>query len=113
MSEFRRAAVEQYANDLAVHLRRSFPHRTAQYKEDELHQLVRSGIERASRYKIDLTLDVRRFVEFMVLIAPEFDESPATPWARQVLTDETLNSGPKLDRVEGYAAAFGVLQPAV
>ena len=53
----------------------------------------------AKGYNIVLEQDVARYVELMLALSPDFDESEKTPWANEILTDEWMTGQEKLDRI--------------
>jgi hypothetical protein len=62
--------------------------------------LIQYGIKRAASYGIQLENDVRKYIEVMLLLGPDFDKDPKYPWATSILTDKNLTDPKvKADRV--------------
>ena len=97
MDALRRYMTERFERRLFDHIRRSFPAESEKLGEEAALELVRTGIARAANYGLDTEYDAARFVVLMVARSPDFDTE--TPWARELLTDESLPPRERLDAV--------------
>jgi hypothetical protein len=102
-----RAAFE---DQMIADVRAGFPQKTGKMSEEELRQIIRSGMDRAKQYGIELTFDVNRFIRLMFRFPSYvFEEDPATEWTKSILEDGTLVPDAKLDEVEGQGLIIGLL----
>lgn len=62
--------------------------------DDELRDIVSSGVTHASEYGITYEYEVCLFVDVMLLLGTDFDNSATHPWAREILTD-AARRGPR------------------
>lgn len=84
---------------MVVHLQQEYPEETNRRGEEGLRALVREGIEAARKYNVVLERDVAGYIALMLVVSPNFDESPETPWAKAILTDRDLMPREKFDRI--------------
>ncbi len=75
---------------------------------DGVRELVRSGMVRAPDYGLTTEYEVASFVELTYDVAPDFDTSPKTPWAAQILNDDGIAGPEKIKQLQ--AAANEALQ---
>jgi len=96
---------DKFTQELAVHIAKDFPEACQKYSLDEnnLRDFVQNGLARAKEmYGIDYKDDLTLFVECMVLLEPNFDQSDNFPWAKEILTDEKLNGAEKMEEIDQY-----------
>lgn len=89
----------RFETEMTVYLTREFPEETNRKGEGWLRDTIDMGIDTAREYGIILERDVTRYLELMLALSPDFDDSAETPWARHILTDESLRADQKLDRI--------------
>ena len=99
MAAFSEQQRQRFEDEMVVYLTREYPADAARKGEPWLRELIREGIEVAKGYNITLECDVARYIELMIAVAPDFDDSPATPWAEGILTEPWLTGAEKLDRI--------------
>jgi hypothetical protein len=87
---------------MVVHLKREYPAEANKMGEQWLRELIREGITTAEGYHITLEDDVARYLEFMLALSPDFDESPKTPWVQEILSNDQLTGEEKLDRIDEH-----------
>ena len=90
---------ERFEDEMVVHLRKEFPEEFRKMGEARMRELIREGISSADSYNLVLEYDVARYIELMVAVSPNFDDSPKTPWAEEILTDEELTGREKIYRL--------------
>ena len=90
---------ERFEDEMVVHLRKEFAALLDRRDDAWLRELIQGGIEQAAGYDIVLERDVARYLEFMLALSPDFDDSPRAPWAKDILTDEWITPGEKLDQI--------------
>lgn len=100
METLSRYMLEQAANRLAQHLRANFPDHTELWDEPTMQELVRLGLRRAADHGIRAERDIRRYLEYMVLLSPGFDTDPATAWAGVILRRRDLNGSARMRRID-------------
>jgi hypothetical protein len=70
--------------------------------EEAYEEFVRSGIARAGKYEVTIRTDVTFFIECMAIYGPQFDQDPAMPWAREILTRDDLHPVSKMQLIEEH-----------
>ena len=71
--------------------------------ERELRATIHAGIERAEQYDIVSEVDIRRYLESVIVYGPDFDTNPKTAWAGHILHNKALSGTEKMNRVDEYA----------
>lgn len=99
MEAFSQQQRERFEDEMVVHLRREYPAALAQRNDAWVRDLIREGTEQAREYGIILERDVARYVELMLALSPDFDDSRKTPWCKEILNDDSLTAERKLDRI--------------
>lgn len=84
---------------MAVFLARDYPEETTTMGDGALRELIRDGVKKARAHDIILERDVARYIEFMLSLGPDFDESGKTPWARAILKKRSATAKSKLDEI--------------
>ncbi len=72
----------------------------AEERENQTRFLVKRGIEKANSYGIEAEADVTRFIDFMFLLSPNFDEASDTEWAREILDEQETSGHLKIQLIE-------------
>lgn len=93
---------EDFWNRLLQHLRKVFPNDTQEMSGQLLLERARPTVNRAGEYGIEMEYDVVRFVDLTFLLGGDFDSSPETPWAGEILHDKTLTGTQKMDALWNY-----------
>lgn len=99
MAALREVPLLEFEARLTLHLERNFGAKLEDLSPDQVENLVREGMRKARLYGIASRTNVRRFVEHMVGLGPEFDEQP---WAQAILAATQLREADKLDRIDDY-----------
>lgn len=94
---------ERFEDEMAVYLAREYPQETADLGNDGLYELIQGGIDKARTYNIVLERDVARYIEFMVILGPDFDTSDETSWAQAILKKRWATGQSKLDSIAELA----------
>ncbi len=100
--------LEQFQNRMVVHLRTNFGEYTKDLEDSELQKKVEQGIKRAEGYSVTREDDIRRFLEYMVLLTTDFDTNPKTAWAGEILEDKKLNGTGKMNHIDDVALFSGI-----
>jgi hypothetical protein len=87
MDVFRAAARQSFEDEMVLHLSEFSPSLAKTLRVEQLHDVVRLGMERAAGYGFDHRGPVRLFLESMLLFGSYFDTDPQYPWAAEILTD--------------------------
>jgi hypothetical protein len=67
-----------------------------------LEAAVQSGIADAQRYGVVFEHDIARYLEFVALLGPAFDEDPVNDWAEDILQRDDLDGTAKVNRISDY-----------
>lgn len=99
---FRQGAFADFQADLKAHMKRRFEKQVKahQFDDGDLSRLVANGIERARMYGVRTRFDVRRFVEYMLLLDPDFDLNPDFEWAGKIIFTNGLTGREKMDLLD-------------
>lgn len=101
---FEKQEVKKFEDPTYLHLNELYPDQCQHLGETKLRRTIQYGIKRAAAYGIQREDDVRKYVEVMVLLGPDFDKDPKFPWASSVLNDEKLKD-PKAKATRLYETA--------
>lgn len=82
---------------LLRHLRKAFASETRELSDPSLLERTRPSVQKAGEYGIEMEYDVVRFVDLTFLLGADFDSSPETPWAGEILQDKVLIGAQKAD----------------
>jgi hypothetical protein len=93
-----------FENRMVQHICDAYPEQLKQIttpanREQALRELIGDGIARARKYDLEAEKEVARFIEFMVCMAPRFDEMPEFRWARVILDDRKISSGGRVELI--------------
>jgi hypothetical protein len=96
--------VKRNAFELAMveHIKDTFPDYFAAVGPEAVAELVHYGANRPQRYGIRGQLDIRRYLQLMVILGRDFDVDPAFPWSASILT-KRLKPNEKLAQLEAEA----------
>lgn len=100
MSSLSQAPLKQFELDMFHYLTDNFPEDTKDKSKQELQTLIHEGIKQAGQYQIEFEDDVRRYLEFMVMYAQDFNKNPDTTWAHETLHSEKLDGTEKMDLID-------------
>jgi hypothetical protein len=95
-------ALDEFENRMIPHLRSRFKEQLLPMDDSKLRSLIRHGIAKAKQYDIAEEFDVRRYLEYMLEYGPDFDTSPSTSWAHQILMTQGATGAKKMDRLDNY-----------
>lgn len=90
---------QRFEDEMLMYLKKEYAAVLGRRDDSWVRELIREGIRQAKEYDIVLERDVARYLELMLSLSPDFDESSKTPWAREILTDSELEAGEKLDEI--------------
>lgn len=103
MDSLSEAMLKQFEDRMVIHLRSACPEQTHDIPEPELRVTIRQGIDSAAQYNITSEVDIRRYLECVVVYGPDFDTNPKTAWAGHILNNKQLSGTEKMNRVDEYA----------
>lgn len=86
-----------FEENVARHLREVWPEATSELDPPTLRAWVAWGVERGARYSLVSEYEVGLFIDLSWVLGTNFDESEAFPWAREILTDPTLDGRRRID----------------
>jgi hypothetical protein len=101
---------QSFEDRLVQHIAQSFP---AQFRklapppgnDEPVRTLIKQGIERAGDHGITSERDVRRFIDLMVTLGPDFETKADTAWAQSILRDKTLPARVRMELIHQQLAA--------
>ena len=99
---FDESMLRNFKNRMVSHLRTACPQETSDMSEEELRALIQGGIDKAESYEIFEDDDVRRFLEYMLILNPDFDQDSSFPEIQEILNDEEMDGTEKMDEVDYY-----------
>lgn len=86
----------RFEDEVLAHLRNACLMECVQMSDDELRELIRTGIEKAGAYSILRERDVARYIELMLVVSPSFDEEE---WAHDILSANWIPAHEKIERL--------------
>jgi hypothetical protein len=89
-------------SQIALNLRESFPEETSDVSDEELSDLVQTGMDKAKSYNITEDESVQRFLEYMVARGTNFHEDDAHPEIQQILSSTEMDGEEKIDEIDYY-----------
>ena len=99
---FDESMLRNFKNRMVSHLREACPEETSDMSEEELRALIQGGIDKAESYEIFEDDDVRRFLEYMLILNPDFDQDSSFPEIQEILNDEEMDGTEKMDEIDYY-----------
>jgi len=99
--------MERFEQRMLAELRERFPKQAAERSDEDLVELIREGIERASRYDVVTEDDVARYLACAMRLGAGFDVAAETAWAGEILRAEDLDGAGKMELIEERASANG------
>ena len=99
ITAFQQAAVTDFEERMAAHLREIFPHEAADRGVAALRALIRRGIDRAARHDIHQEYGACLYLHLMLALGEQFDDDPKIPWARAALTEPDLDASLRIERL--------------
>lgn len=102
MDVFSEHLSSKFIAEMVLHLRQTFHEQTKDILETELSVMIQTGIETAERYGVIGVDDVRRHLEYMVILGQHFDKHPLTSWVGEILRQPTLDGTAKMDEIEEH-----------
>lgn len=103
MDSLSEAMLKQFEDRMVMHLRAACPEQTRGMSEPELRDTIRTGMGSAAKYGITSEVDIRRYLECVVVYGQDFDTNPKTAWAGHILNNKELSGTEKMNRVDEYA----------
>jgi hypothetical protein len=103
MDSLSEAMLKQFEDRMITHLRVACPEQTREMSAPELRGTIRAGMDSAAKYDITSEVDIRRYLECVVVYGPDFDTNAKTAWAGSILNNKKLSGTEKMNRVDEYA----------
>ena len=100
MQALQEAMRRQFGARLLEHLRVKFPGNVQDLSDEEMRDLIRKGIGDSSKYGVINEADVVRYVEFMLILGPEFDSNPKSAWAGEILQTQGMTGTQKMEKID-------------
>jgi len=102
------AAFQDFEERMVLHIREFFPDNFDAMGEADSRLLIQHGIEQAALYGFVSKQDVCKFIDLMVCFGAEFDTDVNEPWAKAILSDNSLlNASDRMDAL--FNAGMGQL----
>ncbi len=106
MEAFEQAALRNFEQRAAEHLRETFPKHARFLGEGGVRDVVRHGLEKARGYGFSSERGFLLYLELMLLVGGGFDEDPQLPWAAQVLSSQSSAEPERLEALRARAAEY-------
>lgn len=112
MVTIRNSQMDSFGDDmferaLLEHVNQFFPDHCAAVGPEQLREVVLSGVQAAKNYGLTEAPDVCQYIDLMFIFGRDFDTNPDFPWAKQILTDESLqDASQKISRLTEAAGTF-------
>ncbi len=99
---FDESMLRSFKNRMFSHLREACPEETSRMSDGELRALIQGGIDKAESYEIFEDNDLRRFLEYMLILNPDFDQDSSFPEIQEILNHEEMDGTEKMDEIDFY-----------
>lgn len=107
LEAFRQQALSQFEENMIKHLQEYAPKHCAVLEEDNLHHVIRFGIQQAEKYGLTYQGPVRFYLELIFMLGHHFDTDPQLGWATEILTDTAITDQmEKADRLYDKVADY-------
>ena len=93
--------VEEKAHK-ALLLRENFPEETSGISDEELSDLIQTGMDKAKSYNIIEDESVQRLLELMITRGTNFHEDDDHPEIQQILSSTEMDGEEKIDEIDYY-----------
>ena len=100
---------EDFVNYLAAYVRGNHAGAAEKYDDTALRKMIRGGIKRAGRYRIERVVDTEIFIGKMFAVAPNFDEQAEI---RDILTNESLAPDKRVEILQSPSVSKEAWQEA-
>jgi hypothetical protein len=102
---FSDTGLERFKGHLKAHLSLRFRSQIEALApaQQDLDRLVKDGMDRARMYGLRSEFDVQRYVEYMLLLGPDFDLDTDYAWAARILFAADASGREKMDRLDRAA----------
>ena len=84
---FRQAHLKRFEDEMVEHLQKFSPQHSKMVGDAGTRQLIRLGMDNASKYGLSNRGPLRFYMELMFMFGSYFDTDPQHPWASTVLMD--------------------------
>ena len=92
--------MRKFEDRVLAHVREAFPREYQEMGEGGLRDLLQEAIERASKYELESERDITLFMDLMLALGPDFDNTSTSPWVSEILSDEFYPSpSDRIDRL--------------
>jgi hypothetical protein len=88
---------QEFETNAIAHVRDNLPGRYEALGEEEVRSMIAQAREGSESYGLTDRFDILRYLNHMLVLAPDFDVNPAFPWAQRILTDADLHGSLKMD----------------
>jgi hypothetical protein len=102
MEALRQYMLRSFQNRMVSHLRTDFPEETSEMSDEELQTLVQTGMDKAESYGIVYEDDIQRFLDYMLIHGPDFDQDDSHPEVQAILRDEEMDGEEKMDEIDSH-----------
>jgi hypothetical protein len=101
MKVFSRCAVQRFEDQMVRYLKSALPRHFIRASgeapnETQVRKLIADGVARAKGYGIFSERDVASYLEFVLILGPDFERQPEMIWALSILSDEELTGRAKV-----------------
>jgi len=90
MAVFEQAALRNFEDDMVKHIKEFFPKYYEVHGGPVIREVTSYGVKRAEDYGFETKRDTPLFIDLMLLLGSHFDEDLQYPWAKHILTDESI-----------------------
>jgi hypothetical protein len=96
---FAQPMLRNFEERALAHLRETIPEDYARVGDEAARQSIHTALHESKQYGFTTEFEVLTYLNLMYLLGFEFDQDPALPWVRRILTDERLGASAKIARL--------------
>lgn len=97
LREFEEGSKSEFEERMFVFLNEEWSEQCGALGAERVRGSIKTGIERAESYELTTENQIAKYINLMYALEFDFDNSPASPWAGTILTDESLDPNYKIE----------------
>lgn len=99
MDEFTKYELKKFEDFMVRHLKQDLSKKVKGLPEETLRDMIQRGVSVAEEYGIRIEDDVKRYIDLMFILGEDFDVSPETSWAGELLRKEEMEPEERLNKI--------------
>ena len=93
------AVYQRFLERMYNHCAEYWPRETEKLGKQGVIQLIEKCVERLKKYNVVEETNIAQYLDLVFVWDEDFDQSNRTPWAAEILNDDTLDSSIKIHQL--------------